>query len=56
MVNDICRLCDLDREICSCRPAPVSLVKRGRIPFPTRPQDAWADRADPNDFKEEDRW
>jgi len=49
MTNAICRLCDLDCEICSCVPAPVSLSKRGRALFPACPAHYLLDQFDPQD-------
>lgn len=46
-MNDVCRLCDLDREICSCVPPSVSLAKRGRSLFPACPAQYRLDQYDP---------
>lgn len=52
-VNDVCQLCDLDREICSCIPAPRAAPRRHL--FRTCPVHYWRDQFDPRDFKEERR-
>lgn len=52
MTNAICRLCDLDCEICSCVPPLVSLAKRGRSLFPACPAQYRLDQYVPQDFKE----
>lgn len=47
MSNAVCRLCDLDRGICSCRPAPPA--EQHRRLFPTDPAHYWRDQYDPRD-------
>lgn len=51
-MNDICDHCDLDREICSCSRALVSLTKRRRL-YPTCLAHYLRDQYDPRDFMKE---